>query len=208
MPRRSSRGKSRELSLGSIVDARADACGDLSSTFGVFLAYFLVRVGHDRTASLADTTRRVAGLTGPIKQQRRYLDSFINMKFANAMWPHLSEAARPHFARKMLPMTAGISNVLAREPWIVENRSRILGYSRGAPTGPMTPLVIAPTTLGDDMTVGVSYRLTGFSSAKIDGIMAMFLDQIENPHQMTSMSLTTWLTPSMPATASCASCLK
>ena len=180
LPRRSSRGRSRELSLGSIVDARPDVQRDLGRTFGMFLAYYLVRCGHDATASLAETTRRIAGMTRPIKQQRRYLDSVVNMKFASAVWPHLSEGTRPHFMRKALPMSAGISNVRLREPWLENNRDRILGCTRSAPTGPMLPLVLAPTTLGDEMTIGVTYRVTGFSRAKISGILEMLLDQIEH----------------------------
>ena len=44
-PAASSRGKSREMSLGSIVDTRPIAGGDLSRTVGMFLAYYLVRRG-------------------------------------------------------------------------------------------------------------------------------------------------------------------
>jgi hypothetical protein len=33
------------------------------------------------------------------------------------------------------------------------------------------------------MSVGVTYRVTGFPQAKMDGIMEMFLDQIEHPHR-------------------------
>ena len=183
LPRRSSRGKSQELALGSIVDTRPDAGEDLSSTFGMFLAYYVVRCGQDRQASLADTARRVAELTRPIKQRQSYLDTVVNMQFVNSVWPYVREHVKPHFMRKALPMTAGVSNVLLREPWIDRHREQILGYSRGSPTGPMLPLVLAPTTLGDQMSVGVTYRVTGFPQAKMDGIMEMFLDQIEHPHR-------------------------
>jgi hypothetical protein len=128
-------------------------------------------------------SRRVASITAPIKARKGYLDSVVNMKFINAVWPRLSDAVKVHFMRNALPMTAGVSNVLLREPWIDRNRQSILGYSRGVPTGPNVPLVLAPTTLGDSMNIGVTYRITGFSQAKIDGIMEMFLDQIQNPRQ-------------------------
>jgi hypothetical protein len=44
----------------------------------------------------------------------------------------------------------------------------------------MLPLVLAPTTLGDEMTIGVTYRVTSFSRAKISGILDMLLEQIEH----------------------------
>jgi hypothetical protein len=183
MPRRSCRGKRRDLAMGSIVDSRPDAISDLSQTFGTFLAYYLVRCAPDQGANLAEMSRRVASITGPIKARKGYLDSVVNMKFINAVWPHLSDTVKVHFMRKLLPMTAGVSNVLLRDPWINRNRQCILGYSRGSPTGPNVPLVLAPTTLGESMNIGVTYRITGFSRAKIDGIMEMFLDQIQNPRQ-------------------------
>ena len=83
--------------------------------------------------------------------------------------------------RKALPMTAGVTNVVLRERWLDENRGRILGYSRGSPTPPNVPLALAPTTLGDEMTIGVTYRATGFSQEKIDGVVEMLLDQLEHP---------------------------
>ena len=181
LPRRSSRGKSREMSLGTTVDTRPMAGGDLSRTVGVFLAYYLVRRGHDRSASLAETTRQVAEMTRPIKQRQRYLDSVVNMKAINAIWPYLPEAWKPQFSRRVLPMTAAVTNVVLRERWLDENRGRILGYSRGSPTGPNVALALAPTTFGDAMTIGISYRATGFSQEKIDGVAEMLLDQLEHP---------------------------
>ena len=181
LPRRWSRGKSREMALGSIVDTRPIARGDLSHTVGMFLAYYLVRRGHDRKASLAETTREVAEMTRPIKERQRYLDSMVNMKFINMIWPYLRESWKPHFMRKALPMTAGVTNIVLRERWLEENRGRILGYSRGSPIPPNVPLALAPTTLGDEMTIGITYRATGFGQEKIDGVVEMLLDQLEHP---------------------------
>ena len=59
----------------SFLIPRPVAAEDLSRAVGVFLAYYLIRRGHDRGASLAETTREVAEMTRPIKQRRRYLDS-------------------------------------------------------------------------------------------------------------------------------------
>ena len=178
-----SRGKDRELALGSIVDTRAVAEEDLSRTFGTFLSYYMVRNKPDPSAGLDEMTRRVAALTRPIKQRRGYLDSLVNMQFINMLWPWLPESVKPYFMRGVLPMTAGVSNVLLREPWIDRNRDVILDYSRAASTGPGLPLVLTPTTLGDQMNFGVTYRVAGFPRAKIDAVMDSFLQQIEHPNK-------------------------
>jgi hypothetical protein len=175
--------RDRELAIGSIVDTRADAAEDLSECLGVFLAYYLVHCQPGKHASLADLTQRIAGDTGRIKAERRYFDALVNLKLAGTLWPWLSERIRANFMRQVLPMTAGVSNVRVRDTWIDRyGADRILDYARGSPTGPLLPLVLTPTTVGDHMNVGVTYRAIGFCRAKIAGVMARFLEQIECPH--------------------------
>jgi hypothetical protein len=169
------------MALGSIVDTRSVADVDLSRSLGAFLSYYLVRCQGDGSQGLAETTRRIAALTGPVKARQGYLDSLINMQVTNLVWPWLSAGAQPHFMRSALPMTGGVSNIVVREPWIDRNRHAILGYDRVAPTGLMLPLVITPTTLGDTMNLGVTYRVTGFTRVKIEGLMATVLEQLERP---------------------------
>ena len=43
--------------------------------------------------------------------------------------------------------------------------------------------MLTPTTVGDQINFGVIYRTAGFSQAKIDGVVAAFLEQIEHPNK-------------------------
>ena len=179
LPRRAMRRR-QAMTLGTIVDARAEAKEDLSSSLGAFLGYYLARLAADRDMTLADATRCIAAATGPIKARRAYLNAMLNFKLAGAIWPHLRQTARPHFFRKTLPMTAGVSNVVVRDDWMARSRSgHVAEYIRGVSTGPILPLVLTPTTLGEELNGGVTYRTAGFTHQKIDGIMEMFMDQIE-----------------------------
>ena len=182
LPRRALRAGGQALSLGTIVDTRGDAQQDLTQTFGAFLAYFLVRCRVDDDVSLADLVQLIAASTRSIKSRRRYFDSLINMQFINNIAPWLRREIQPNFLRKALPMTGGISNVWLRDSRIERCTSgHSLDYLRACPTGPMLPIVLAPTTLGERMNIGVTYRLTGFSSTRITGIMQAFLEDIERP---------------------------
>jgi hypothetical protein len=178
-----SRGRRHGLALGSIVDTRSIADEDLSQSMGAFLGYYLVRSDPDTTVGLDEATRQIAARTLPIKRHHRYMDSVINMQLINTVWPWLSACARRHFMRKSLPMSGGISNVVVRDRWMTANRDVILDYHRGASTGPSIPIVLSPTTFGDHLNIGVSYRIVGFSRTKIDALMAMFRDQIEHPNR-------------------------
>jgi hypothetical protein len=182
LPRRSSRGGNGELSLGTIVDSRPDSEHDLDESLGAYLAYFLVRCRPDEHIGLGELSERIAGLTRPVKAKRRFLDSAVNMKFMSAVWPLLTDSTKLHFARKALPLTAGVSNVVLRDAWLDRHAGgRILQYLRGASTGPNMPLVISPTTFDGQMNLGVTYRVTAFTRGKIDGILSSFLEQVENP---------------------------
>ena len=179
LPRRVVRRR-QAMTLGTIVNARAEAKEDLDASLGAFLGYYLARLAADRGMTLADAVRRIAATTGPIKARRAYLHSMLNFKLAGTIWPYLSAAAKPHFLRTTFPVTAGVSNVVVRERWMTGSQTgRIAEYIRGVSTGPIVPLVLTPTTLGDDLNIGVTYRLAGFPRRKIDGIMGMFMDQIQ-----------------------------
>jgi hypothetical protein len=182
LPRRASRGGRGKLSLGTIVDTRPDSEQDLAQSLGTYLAYFLVRCRPDKHIGLGELTERIAGVTRPIKAKRRFLDSAVSMKFMSALWPLVKDSTKPHFARKALPLTAGVSNLVLRDAWLSrQGSSRILEYMRGVSTGPIMPLVLSPTTFDGQLNVGVTYRVTAFTRGKIDGILSSFLEQIENP---------------------------
>jgi hypothetical protein len=178
-----SRGRQNGLALGSIVDTRSIADDDLSQAMGAFLGYYLVRSDPSTTLGLDEATRQIAARTRPIKLHHRYMDSVVNMQMVNAVWPWLSATVRRHFMRKTLPMSGGISNVVVRDAWMNQNRDVILDYHRGVSTGPSMPIVLSPTTFRDHLNIGVSYRVAGFSRAKIDALMESFRDQIEHPNK-------------------------
>ncbi len=161
-----SRGRRHGLALGSIVDTRAIADEDLSHALGAFLGYYLVRSDPVETQGLDEVARQIAARTRPIKTRHRYLDSVVNMQVINTVWRWLSTTTRCHFMRKTLPMSGGISNVVVRDAWMTQNRDLILDYHRGVSTGPSMPIVLSPTTFGDHLNIGVTYRIAGFPARK------------------------------------------
>lgn len=176
--------QARGISLGTIVDTRNEVMEqeNMDQTGGMFLSYYAVQVRPGQSDSLADLVRQVAAQTGPIKQRRAYINAIVNMQVLTQLWHRMKKARRPYLMRNAMPLTGGVSNVVVRDDWIAtQGQGRILDYLRGSPTGPMLPLVLAPTTFQNQLNVGVTYRVTGFSTAKIDGLVNQFLEEIENP---------------------------
>jgi hypothetical protein len=64
------------------------------------------------------------------------------------------------FYRKEAPFAGGLSNVNLSDTWFAEQQAagRVLDYVRVSPTGPMVPVVLNVTTLGDDMRLSMTYR--------------------------------------------------
>jgi len=178
LPRRAAKGGA--VALGTIVDARPDAVEDLSETLGTFLGYYIVRLAGEKAIGLAELTRRIAEKTEKIKRRRSYLDAAVNYRVSSKIWPRLKPESRAHFARRAMPLTAGISNVCLRDGWIADCGEKILDYRRAVSNGPTLPLVLSPTTLNDQLNIGVNYRETGFSGRKIDAIMSEFLGRLES----------------------------
>jgi NRPS condensation-like uncharacterized protein len=180
LPRRHAKNGAASMAVGTIVDTRADAVEDLSESLGTFLGYYVVRLAGDQMGDLDRLTRLVAARTSAIKARRSYLDSAVNLRIASAIWPRLPPEGRAHFARRLMPLTAGVSNVYLRDSWLSRyGAGRILDFHRAVSTGPSLPLVVSPTTFCNQMTLGVNYRETGFSRRRIDDIMVTFIEQLE-----------------------------
>jgi len=72
---------------------------------------------------------------------------------------YLSREKVIEFYRKRVPLAGASSNVNLNRCWASKYASGpVLDYIRVAPTGPMTPLVFATTTLGNHLSIGLTYR--------------------------------------------------
>jgi NRPS condensation-like uncharacterized protein len=171
-----------ELAIGSIVSTRQDAKQDLSETLGVFLGFLLTRCRADRQIGLRELAKQIGAANRSLKAAHSYVDSLMNLKLFGTLWPILDSWNRRELVRKGMPMTAGISNVRIKDTWLDRyGAGQILDYFRAAPAGPMLPLVFAPTTFGDQMTLSVTYRAACFSRSQIEAILALILAQLEQP---------------------------
>ena len=54
-----------------------------------------------------------------------------------------------------------------------------LDYLRAVPTGPLCPLVLAVTSVHDELHLGFAYRTSAFSREAVQGLAAALLRQAE-----------------------------
>jgi hypothetical protein len=108
-----------------------------------------------------------------------YLASPLELGFARFMLKLFSPVRQKKFYAKHYPLWAGITNMNLNSLWDETDRNAPLDYFRGVSTGPVTPLVLSVTTIGDRANLGVSYRVAVFSRNDIKELQCRFQEHLE-----------------------------
>jgi hypothetical protein len=175
------RRKSRRsnLALGTIVDLRADANRPLADVFDLLLGFGCVSC---QAKHLGDWKRLLNSVARQTRQQKSgglALASNLRMAAGVIAGKYLSRNDLLEFYRKRFALAAGNSNVNLGRCWPAKYYGDpILDYIRVAPTGPVTPLVFATTTLGDRLSVGVTYRTALVTHHRAARLGSAFLDRL------------------------------
>ena len=160
----------REIAIASIVNIRREFDPAVQSAFGQFLA--ALRVSHPvpEGVSLETLARDVHAQTARIKERRVYLRTVLALALAGLYWPFLSLRQRNKLFAKHYPTWAGITMLNVDALWASEPAAGPRDYVRGVSTGPMTPVVLAASTAGGALSVGVSYRRSAFSADVVTAV--------------------------------------
>jgi hypothetical protein len=151
------------LALGTIVDLRPRSATlkglDAAEAFGLYLGFTNVVV---RPQDLADIERLIARIAAQNRHNNRAKapeTGLLRMAAGVAAGTIMRGESLLEFYRKRLPLGGGISNVNMARTWVDDRHPElILDYVRASPAGPMLPLVITPTTLGNRLHFGMTCR--------------------------------------------------
>jgi hypothetical protein len=171
-PDRQQAPRRRALAVASIMNLRNEYGDAGRAAFGQFLGSLRVAHPVPAGATLEQVARDVHAETEKVKRHKLYLQTLLAMRYVGAVWPMLSAKQRAGFYAKSYPIWAGVSMLNVNALWPRTSASHAEDppplYIRGVPTGPLAPLVVAVTTVGDMLYAGVSYRTAAFSRAEID----------------------------------------
>jgi hypothetical protein len=166
----------KELAVASIVNLRGEVASDADAAFGQFLSS--LRVSHPMPAAtgLRELAADVHAETSRVKTRRLYLQTLLALGAAGLGWRFLSTDRRRGFLAKHYPIWAGITAVHVDPLWERVRREMPAGeYLRAVSTGPLAPLVLAITTLGDAMWLGLSFRTGDVSRQTAERVARNFL---------------------------------
>jgi hypothetical protein len=173
------RFRRRELAIGSIVDLRPSANQRLNDVFDLLLGFTSISC---QPQQLDHWPRLIESITEQTRRQKRgglALGSCLRMFGGLVAGKYLTREKIIEFYRKRVPLAGASSNVNLNRCWAAKYAgNQILDYVRVAPTGPMTPLVFATTTLGNQLSVGLTYRTAIISPQQAAIIGRKFVNRL------------------------------
>lgn len=167
----------RKMAAGCIVNVRKDM-GISPGTFGLFLGSFMVANEVPEGAGLKEIAAAIALQSGRIKAKRFYLATPVQLAFVGIVLRFFSTGRKRSFYQKHCPLWGGITNMNINPLWEEQAQEGPLDYLRAVSTGPVTPLVLSVTTVGERVNVGLSYRTTVFSAAEIGMVQSRLADGV------------------------------
>lgn len=188
----------RQVGIGTIVDIRDAAGVKLDQVFNLYLSCYTVLLDDPEKRSPDELTRAVAVQTATLKQPVRTVRSYYALVMAR-FWCDVYDAPRfrASLLHKTVPLVAGISNVNMSHSWAdpaaaPAHRSdgttaaaadpaapRVLDYLRISPAGPLIPLVFTLTTIGQRLSLCVTYRTTSFKDPDLLKVVDDFVRRLE-----------------------------
>lgn len=164
----------RKISVGCIVNLRKDLGLDGGRSFGLFLGSFTVTHEVPAGIRLRELAEEIRQQTSRIKRHKLYLGTPLELGLARFLIRFFSPSQQKRFYAKHYPLWGGITNMNLNVLWRRSGSGAPLDYFRGVSTGPVTPLVLSVTTVGDRVNIGVSYRTTVFSRTAIEDLQRRF----------------------------------
>ena len=180
-PERRQAKRRRDLAVGSIVNVRRDFGAGAAAAFVPMLGSFRVAHPVPEGMPLSELARFVCSETSGIKRRKLYLQTLLAIGLSGLQWRFLSNEERQSFHAKNYAVWAGITPLQLNALWPeAKSYPFRLGYVRAVSTGPLSPIVVALTTLGDIVEVALSFRRAAIDRHRAEGVLADIVHCIRN----------------------------
>jgi hypothetical protein len=168
-----------DIAIGTIRDTRSlDRVPDFER-FGMRLSFANVICPAD---CVEDRDRLLARIAAEHRRHRSPAARharFMEMRLALATGRLLGRQRLLEFYRKRLPLSAGVSNVDLSQSWVArEHPGEIAEFFRISPLGPTLPIVVTPTTLGEQFNLAVTWRRQVFPTARAERFIDVFVSSL------------------------------
>jgi|GEM_PF-382718 len=179
--RRRGAARRNQLAVASILNMRRDQRPEARAAVSPFLAAFRVSHTVPEGIGLQQLAQDIQRQTSNIKRNHLYLQSLLALGLSALLWPLLTPLQRFGFYPKHFAVWAGITSLDLNLLWGQADRADTAGldYLRAVPTGPLCPLVLAVTSVHDQLHLGFAFRTSAFSREAVDALAAAMLRQAD-----------------------------
>jgi hypothetical protein len=164
-----------DLAIGTIRDTRVFDQPPDFARFGMRLGFAKVVCP---AAVVADRQQLLATIAAEHHRHRMVVGRQANaleMRLGLAVGRLLSPRSLGEFYRKRLPLSAGLSNVDLRQSWVAHHHpTEIAEFFRISPTGQTLPIVVTPTTLGEQTNLAFTWRKQTFTAQRAEAFIDAF----------------------------------
>ncbi len=167
------------IAIGCIVNTRNDLELIDPQGWGLFLGSFVVSHETPANMSLPELARDIRRQTQAIKRRKEYAGPPLELVLGRFLLSFFSTEHRTKLYQKHYPLWGGITNMNLNLLWPQPAGAPPLDYFRGVSTGPVTPLVLSVTTVGDGVNLGLTFRATTFTDAHIRQVKKQLLNLLE-----------------------------
>ena len=160
---RNPRERRHEIAIASVINLRRELVPDRAPVFGQFLSSFLVSHSLPPGIKLETLAQDIHRQTRRLKRRKLYLQTLCLIALGGVTWRYMTAEQRKHVHAKNYPVWAGMTMLNINAIWReAPGDAPVPPYLRSGSTGPFAPLLVAPTSCGDEMRIGLSYRTSAF----------------------------------------------
>ena len=178
-PDRGNHPRRRNISIGCIVNLRKDLGLDGRRAFGLLLGSLTVTHEVPDDISLMALAKDIRRQTLAVKRGKLYLGTPLEMALGRFALSWFPAGRRKKLYRRHYPLWGGITNLNLNSLWPQPPGGKPVDCFRAVSTGPVTPLVLSVTTVGNAVHFGVTCRSTVFSGLDIERIKCDFLEMLK-----------------------------
>jgi hypothetical protein len=162
VPQRIQAPRRNEIAVATIVNIRRDL--GASSRDGLVPCLASFRVAHrvPEDVGLRDIASSVLAQTSTAKRKKAHLQTVLLLALVGSWWGLMSVAQRHRYFPKHVPLCAGSTPLDIDVLWHAgrESAGNAPDYVRVVSTGPLAPMILAFTTAGGAINIGISFRTT------------------------------------------------
>lgn len=160
--------KRKHLAVATVIDLRRHAGEKLDDCLGQFLGSYSVKHPVPERTPFSRLIEDLRAQTKRIKHRRTYFTHALTFPLMSLIWPMLPMGWKTRFARNLFPLTGAVSNMDLSDRFA---RAGVRDYLRAASTGPIMPMLLDITTVGEVFNLTAIYRAGSYSPEQMDSFM-------------------------------------